>query len=65
MLSKDVTFDHPGLTDFGDISNACWHDSIAVISFAIFGEEADKALGPELVNDALLKGKATLRRRRA
>jgi len=57
MFPKDIAFDHPGLTDLGDISNAFWHDSIAVVSFAILGEEADEALGAELFKDALNPGK--------
>lgn len=44
MFSEYVAFDHPGLTDLSDITHAFWHDSIAIICFAIFGEEADEAL---------------------
>lgn len=56
MFPKDVAFDNPGLTDLGDIGNVFGHDSIAVVCFAIFGEEADEALETELVDNGLDKG---------
>ncbi len=56
VFPKDVAFDDPGLTDLGDIVNVFGHDSIAVVCFAIFGEEADEALGTELVDNGLDKG---------
>lgn len=56
MFPKDIAFDNPGLTDLGDIGNVFGHDSIAVVCFAIFSEEADEALGTELADDGHDKG---------
>ena len=65
MFPEYIAFDHPGLTDMGNVGNALGHDAIAIVCFAVFGEEADKALSVELV-DVIprIRGKG-LRRRRA
>ena len=45
VLAEDVALDDAGLLCLCEVADARGEDGVAVIGFAVFGEEADEALG--------------------